>query len=136
MDLRPRGEPMNQVIGEAAKSVNSQSTTAFGVKAPPLSTTPSRRRIALVPGSTTQVTDELHCLLRRRLRVAGLIALAGFATFLLKSFLTPSTPLGPQPVDLAANTLVVAFITVLVALLWSRISFGMTGLRAIELGLF
>src|SRR5437879_1657460 len=89
---------MNQVSPDAVKRADSQSTTAFGAQAPP---TASRRRIALVPGGTTHLTDELHSLLRRRLRVAGLIALAGFAVFLVKSLLLPNTLRGPQPIDLA-----------------------------------
>src|SRR5712671_6759613 len=116
------------------KASDSQSTTAFSANAP--AATPSRRRIALVPGSTTHLTDELHCLLRRRLRVAGLIALAGFAVFFVKSLLLPSTLRGPQPIDVALNAVVVAVLTVLCSLLWSWLPFGMRGLRLIELGLF
>jgi serine/threonine-protein kinase len=113
--------------------VDSQSTTAFGAQSPP---TPSRRRIALVPGTTTHLTDDLHSLLRRRLRVAGLIALAGFAVFLVKSLIVPNTLKGPQPIDLALNAVVVAILTVLCGLLWSRLALGMRGLRLIELALF
>ena len=113
---------MNQIPLNAQKVVDSQSTTAFGAHAP--SATPSRR-IALVPGTSTHLTDELHCLLRRRLRVAGLIALAGFAVFLVKSLIVPNTLRGPQPLDLALHALVVAVMTVLCSLLWSRIPLGM-----------
>ena len=124
---------MDQVSREARKAVDGQSTTAFSAQARP---TPSRRRIALVPGTTTHLTDELHCLLRRRLRVAGLIALAGFAVFLVKSLLVPNTLKSPQPVDLSLNAVVVAILTILCTLLWSPVAFGMRGLRLIELVLF
>src|SRR5262249_54429134 len=127
----PRGWLMEQVSRAAPqavnlKAMNSQSTTAFGDKPQP--STPSWRRIALVPGTSGQLTDELTGLLRRRLRVAGLIALAGFATFLVKGFIAPpSHPMTPRPLDVALNALVVAVMTALCALLWSRIPFGMRG---------
>jgi tRNA A-37 threonylcarbamoyl transferase component Bud32 len=125
---------MNQPSRVAAKAVDSQSTTAFGAAAAPV--TPSRRRIALVPGTTTYLTDDLRYLLRRRLRVAGLIALAGFSVFLVKSLLVPSTLRGPQPLDLALHAVLVAVLTVLCSLLWSRLPFGMRSLRFIEAALF
>jgi serine/threonine-protein kinase len=124
---------MNQLSPVVAKGADSQSTTAFGAPAAPVT---SRRRIALVPGTTTYLTDDLRCLLRRRLRVAGLIALAGFAVFLVKSLLVPSTLRGPQPLDLALHAVVVAVMTVLCSLLWSRLPLGMSGLRIIEAALF
>jgi tRNA A-37 threonylcarbamoyl transferase component Bud32 len=127
---------MSQMLKEVDHAAASQSTTAFGAKPVPLPAASSRRRIALVPGTTTHLTDDLHCLLRRRLRIAGLIALAGFAIFLVKSLVSPNDLKGPQPIDLALQALVVAVMTVLCSLLWSSISFGMRGLRLIELGLF
>src|SRR4051812_16651495 len=123
--------PMNQVSREAGKS-----TTSFGQNIQAVPVTPSRRRIVFVPGSTSQVVDDLHCLLRRRLRVAGLIALAGFATFFVKTLLAPNTDQAPHPLGFALHAVVVAVMTVLCSLLWSRLPFGMRGLRAIELGLF
>src|SRR5262245_13300972 len=112
----------------------SDSTTAFRVDgaARPV----ERRKIALIPGSGSCLTDEISCLLRRRLRVAGLIALAGNAYFFFKNLWlageNPPIPGFGSPLQ----GIVVALMTVLCALLWTRVALGMRALRAIELGLF
>jgi serine/threonine protein kinase len=133
---------MSQLSRQTARAVDHQlSRTAPDVNSPPrgapsTGAAPSRRRLALVPGTSSHLTDELHCLLRRRLRVAGLIALTAFAVFLVKNLFFPNASLPPQPLHLALHAAVVAVMTILCALLWSRLPFGMRGLRAIELGLF
>ena len=125
---------MDSMTRSAKMAESHQTTTAFGRNLPP---TPAPRRcMALVPGSGTQLTDELHCLLRRRLRVAGLIGLAVLATFLVKHLVAPTVPAGPQPVDLAIHAGVVAILTLLCTLLWTKIPFRMPRLRLIELTLF
>jgi tRNA A-37 threonylcarbamoyl transferase component Bud32 len=43
----------------------------------------ARRQVALVAGSTPHMSDETRCLLRRRLRLAALLLLAGFGSFLV-----------------------------------------------------
>jgi serine/threonine protein kinase len=133
---------MSQLSRQASRAVDHQlSRTAPDVNSPPrgvpsTGAAPSRRRLALVPGTSSHLTDELHCLLRRRLRVAGLIALTAFAVFLFKNLFFPNPALPPQPLLLALHAAVVAVMTVLCGLLWSRLPFGMRGLRTIELGLF
>lgn len=112
------------------------STTIFSDKASTGSSPAERPCMALAPGSQPHLSDEIHCLLRRRLRVAGLIALAGFGIFLAKLLLYPPPVDGPQPLDLALHAGVVALQLVLGALLWSRVCLSMRALRAIELALF
>src|SRR5438105_11014906 len=125
---------MNDLDHKADLDVDShQATAAYEKLAPPVVATPPRRCLALVPGTTSHVAEELHLLLRKRLRVAGLIALAGFAVFLIKGLLSPSPVHGHQPIDLAVHAVVVAVMTVLCSLLWSRLPFGMRGLRVIEI---
>jgi tRNA A-37 threonylcarbamoyl transferase component Bud32 len=126
---------MNPVTRPKANAGTSQSTTSLGTAAAG-TRTPPRRCLALVPGTTSQVTDELHCLLRRRLRVAGLIGLAGLAIFFVKSLVAPNSSLPAHSVHLAIHASVVALMTVLCSLLWTRIPLTMKKLRLIELGLF
>src|SRR5262245_46779581 len=122
---------MNQVLADVDGRL-SQTTTVFppeGAARPA-----ERRKIALVPGSASCLTDEISCLLRRRLRVAGLIALAGNVYFFFKNFLAESPPI--PGFGSALQGIVVALMTVLCALLWTRIALSIRALRAVELGLF
>ncbi len=116
--------------------MDSQSKTTVAASAPARSATPSRRCMALVPGTTTHLTDELHCLLRKRLRVAGLIALTGSAIFLARSLILPGASTPVEPLGLALHAVVVAILTVLCSLLWSRVPLAVRGLRLIEIGIF
>jgi eukaryotic-like serine/threonine-protein kinase len=116
--------------------MNAQSKTSIGTNSPSGRTTGARRCLALVPGTSSHLTGEIHALLRQRLRVAGLIALIGSAVFLARSLLWPGTTTGVQPLGLALHAIQVAIMTVLCSLLWSKISLGMRALRLIELGLF
>ena len=125
---------MSAISREVKKADSHQTTTAFGRAMPVVPPTPSERRIVLVPGTSAHLTDELHCLLRRRLRVAGAIGLAGLATFLIKNLVSPAH--GVQPLDLAVHAVVVAVLSVLCSLLWTRVPIGMRGLRVIEVGMF
>jgi serine/threonine-protein kinase len=43
----------------------------------------ARRQVALVEGSTPHMSDEVRCLLRKRLRVVALLLFTGFSAFLL-----------------------------------------------------
>ena len=59
---------MNDVSLNAARIAESQEpTTAFAKLAPPVPVTPARRYLALVPGTTSHLTDDLRCLLEYRL---------------------------------------------------------------------
>jgi eukaryotic-like serine/threonine-protein kinase len=116
--------------------MNSQSKTSIGTSSPSGRTTGARRCLALVPGTSSHFTGELHSLLRTRLRVAGSIALVGSAVFLARSLLWPATTTGVQPLGQALHAIQVAVMTVLCSLLWSKVPLGMRALRLIELGLF
>jgi serine/threonine-protein kinase len=112
--------------------VDSQTTTAFdpagGRHAP-------RPCMALVPGSGPHLTDEVNELLRRRLRVAGLIGLAGFGIFFVRHLFFPADgeTLG---LGMALQAIVVAVLTLACAVLWSRIPLCGPRLRAIETVMF
>ena len=64
---------MDQVTREPGRTLPKdihQTSTVFDRNELVKPTAPSTRRcMALVPGTTSHLTDELHCLLRRRLRV-------------------------------------------------------------------
>lgn len=139
MKSTPRefGDQTATVLAPDSKSVpRTPRSHAQQVETAPAPVAPSGRCLALVPGSGAHMTDELHCLLRRRLRVAGLIALSGVAIFFVKGLLAPRLPQGPQPLDLAIHASALAIMTALCALLWTRIPFSMRALRGIELGFF
>jgi eukaryotic-like serine/threonine-protein kinase len=44
---------------------------------------PARRRVALVEGNTPHMSDEVRCLLRKRLRIVALLLFGGFSAFLV-----------------------------------------------------
>ncbi|MBI3411756.1 MAG: serine/threonine protein kinase [Planctomycetes bacterium] len=126
---------MNQIRLRGDSSLN-QSTTAFPIDANGDQTRLApRRKIALIPGSNAHLTDEIHCLLRRRLRVAGLIALAGNAYFFLKGLLFGSSFL-VTTLDFSFHGATVGLMTALCLLLWSRNALSLRALRTIELTFF
>ena len=91
-------------------------------------------RVALSGLSGFHATDEITCMLRRRLRVAGLIALAGFSAFMVRNLIAP-----PASLEFTTEILlmvVVAVLTFLSALLWSHLRLSIRALRGVELGLF
>jgi tRNA A-37 threonylcarbamoyl transferase component Bud32 len=102
--------------------------------------TPSRCKVALVAGSGPHYTEEVAGLLRRRLRIAAGIALAASAVFLAFRLFVPSpfTSEDPQAARLvhALHALLVAVLTVVSAMLWSRMVLSLTALRALELCVF
>jgi eukaryotic-like serine/threonine-protein kinase len=91
-------------------------------------------RVALSGLSGFHATDEITGMLRRRLRVAGLIALAGCAAFMIRNLIAP-----PASLELTTEIslmVVVAVLTFLSALLWSHLRLSIRALRGVELGLF
>src|SRR5947209_20492762 len=70
------------------KPMSSQTITAVDPAAG--ARRASRPCMALVTGTGSHLTEEVHCLLRSRLRMASLIGLSGFAQFLVKPYLFPS----------------------------------------------
>ena len=92
----------------------------------------SRQCMALVPGSGACFTDELHCLLHRRLRIAGLIAWGGFTAVLIRNFLIADAAQAPTSIDMSLHSALVAVLTLLGAALWSGYHLCMRTLRVIE----
>jgi serine/threonine-protein kinase len=121
---------MNQSLRPASLAAYGNSKTA-AVDTPK---TVRGCRVALSGLTGYHVTDEITCLLRRRLRIAALIALAGFATFLVRNLIAPPPTLDPTTRIL--HTIVVGVMTILSALLFSHICLSMRVLRIVELSLF
>jgi tRNA A-37 threonylcarbamoyl transferase component Bud32 len=100
----------------------------------------SRGPIAMVLGTGQHFTDEVHRLLRQRLRIACSIALFGLGAFLLFTFwklaALPRDRFDPEPFDIAMHAVVVAILTVVCTLLWSHFNFGLRTLRILELVTF
>jgi eukaryotic-like serine/threonine-protein kinase len=101
------------------------------------STPRPRCAIALVTGSADHLSQETVDLLRRRLRIASLIALGPFTFFLalaLTELRTSSVP--PYIPGLVVQTLVVLLQALLAVLLWRNQPLSACHLRKIELLLF
>lgn len=92
-------------------------------------------RCRVVAGTGQHFTEEVSCLLRQRLRLAGLIALAGFGVFLIRNLITPNG-FRSEALTMSLHTAVVAILVGLSALLWSHVHLCMRSLRTIELILF
>ncbi len=93
--------------------------------------------MALVTSTGPHFAEEVQCLLRRRLRIAGLIGLAGFGLFFLKAELFPRGQLqeaGGSTV--ALHGILVALLVALCVVLWTSLPLSMRVLRGIELTMF
>jgi len=97
----------------------------------------SRGPMELVLGTGQHFTDEVHRLLRTRLRIACTIALGGLGAFLLftfwKMYHGTLDRFGPDAYDVALHTFVVAILIGVCAVLWTNITFGLRTLRLLEL---
>src|SRR6516164_3727036 len=118
---------MNQSLRPASLAAYGNSKTA-AVDTPK---TVRGCRVALSGLTGYHVTDEISCLLRRRLRIAALIALAAFAVFLVRNLIDPPSSLDPLTRNL--QFVVVGILTFLNALLWSHVRLSMRALRIVEL---
>jgi eukaryotic-like serine/threonine-protein kinase len=110
----------------------SQTITAFDHHAGPRAS--SRPCMALVTSSGPHRADDIRNLLRRRLRVAGLIGLGGFGLVFLKVQLFPAhtdTEAG-ENVRVALHGILVALLISLCALLWTKLPLSTRWLRLIE----
>jgi serine/threonine-protein kinase len=94
-----------------------------------------RVRCRLAAGSGTGFADEMSHLLRRRLRLAILIVLAGFAFLFLRGLLLTSS-FDDRPTWLAFSGCEIAGMVTASALLWGRRPLSMKSLRALELTIF
>ncbi len=134
-----QGIRMNRIPSELPHNGSGQTLTVpanRGLDGRGRSTSEPRRCMALVPGSGTPLTYEVHCLLRRRLRVAGLIAWSAASIFLVRNWLIEGSADGPTGFEMAMHALVVAILSLVTGLLWSRIDLTPRALRGAELALF
>jgi serine/threonine-protein kinase len=115
-----------------------ESTTAYPSNGTSTRMRKGRCKVALIHnGSGAHFTSEIHCLLRRRLRLASLITGAGFLFFLVRYLVqTDVSPLGPSAFDLTFHGVVTLIILSLAGLLWGRGQLCLTSLRVIELTMF
>src|SRR5437016_3416121 len=103
-----------------------------GAKAP----LPSLPRCRFVKGSGPHFTDEVHQLLRQRLRIACSIAFVVFAYFMISTWGQPQTSDGPDQFDIALQRSVVALLGFLCVLFWTTYSLSHRTLRVLELVMF
>ncbi len=94
----------------------------------------ARKCMALVPGSGLGLTDELHELLRSRLRIVCLILFVATAIFLVRSFVAPTEAI--EPIGYAIHGVVVLVLAGCNACLWSKMQLGTVCLRRLELVTF
>src|ERR1043166_4243312 len=92
-----------------------------------------QRHMAMVQGSGPHYTDEIHELLRLRLRMASTICTLGFTTYYVMSLFQGPVPGGPEIFDRLLHGFVVAVQVVLCTLLWTKLSISHLNLRFIEL---
>jgi len=92
--------------------------------------------MAMAGTSAPHLTQEVACLLRRRLRIAALIMLAGFSTFLVRTYVEHPADMLFDKVDLAIFTTVVAVMAAVTTVLVSRTAISVRWLRVLELTLF
>src|SRR5688572_20583592 len=117
---------MNHSTGPAGTPADSRTVTVFDPSVEHQRPT-SRPCMALVTGTGPHISREIHDLLRHRLRVAGLIGLAGFGLFFLKGlFVAPPTP---DPVGWVLHAGVVAVLFMCCAGLWTKANLSIGVLR-------
>jgi len=95
-----------------------------------------RCRLAMAGSTGPHLTQEVSCLLRRRLRIAALIMLAGFSTFLVRAYVERPADMLLGSLDLGIFTAVVAVMAAVATILVSRTPISFGWLRVLELTLF
>ncbi len=117
-------------------ALNDESTAFQNAPATPIEPAKGRCRLAMAGSSGPHYTQEVASLLRRRLRIAAIIMLAGFGTFLVRTYVERPPDMLFQPVDLGIFTAVVALMAAITTVLVSRIPLSVCVLRKLELTLF
>ncbi len=134
--MNPRDDALDQ-----ESTVLAQDAFSAGPAKPRIDTSPIPQRcMAMVQGSGPHYTDEVHQLLRQRLRIAGSIAFVGFLWFFLRhlyhdAFGGLSTS-GQDGYDMALHCTVVGTLALLFCLLWTNYALSQRALRIIELLMF
>ncbi|MFO0965929.1 MAG: hypothetical protein U0793_10145 [Gemmataceae bacterium] len=126
---------MSQVTAlDSLRKDPRDSTTAFSNR--PVAA--ERQHVVFVPGggTTPHYTREVSCLLRRRLRIAGLISLVASAAFLVRAFVLISSGHAVPPVGLALHCVLLAVLIGSAMLLWSKVELSMRALRWVEFAMF
>jgi serine/threonine-protein kinase len=134
--MNPRDDALDQ-----ESTVLAQDARNAAPARPRIDTSPIPQRcMAMVQGSGLHYTDEVHQLLRQRLRVAGSIAFLGFLWFFLRHLyhdaFGAATKGGPDSFDMALHGVVVATLALLFSLLWTNLALSQRALRIIELLMF
>jgi tRNA A-37 threonylcarbamoyl transferase component Bud32 len=129
---------MSQVLDasdRAAASDPSHAVTEIVAKRP--SSVASRQRcpVALIAGSGQALTQEMGCLLRRRLLLAALITGTGFTVFFFRHLFWPSDYAGTPLNDVFLGAAAALHIS-MAGLLASRVPLSVPRLRLIEVVLF
>jgi serine/threonine-protein kinase len=93
-------------------------------------------RCRLAAGSGPGFTDEMSHLLRRRLRLALLIVLIGFALHFLRNLLLLGSAFDHRPLWLLFAGCEIAVMAIASTVLWSRRPLSMKSLRLLELTIF
>jgi serine/threonine-protein kinase len=96
----------------------------------------TRCRIAREGGDTALFRGEVETLLRGRLRIASLIALAPLVFFLLKFLLDPTSLALFSRIDVPFHTVVVLTVVATAGVLWSPLCLSLRTLRVLELIMF
>src|SRR5688572_4433187 len=92
--------------------------------------------MALVQGSAPHLSEEIHALLRRRLRIACTICAAAFASAPVRYLLQTEQSSARDPFSRALQLTLLAILVALAALLWTRYVFSHRTLRILELVMF
>jgi eukaryotic-like serine/threonine-protein kinase len=122
-----RNDPIDQESTVLAQPATPQ------LDSPPM---PSMPRCRFVKGSGLHFTDEVHQLLRQRLRIACSIAFFVFAYFMIFTWGHAQTSDGPDEYDIALQRSVVALLGFLCVLFWTTYSLSHQTLRILELVMF
>ena len=130
--MNPRDDAMDQEATVLAQ--NPPHVAVRKIDTAP--SVPSGPRCRFVQGSGAHFTDEVHQLLRQRLRLACSIAFVVFATFLVLSQLRGAARVGPDEYDRALQLTVVALLGFFCALLWTSYALSHRALRIIEIAMF
>jgi serine/threonine-protein kinase len=123
-------------MAKRGSAANDQSTTAFHNRPAPPKAAKGRCRMAMGGGSGTHLTQEVGCLLRRRLGIAALIMFAGFGVSLVRALVERPAEQWLRPLDLGVFAAVVALMAAVTTVLWSSMSITFRWLRVLELTIF
>ncbi|MBN2578009.1 MAG: serine/threonine protein kinase [Pirellulales bacterium] len=96
----------------------------------------TRPAMALVEGSTLELTRETQLLLGRRLRLAAILMFVGFAVFFVRQILQPGVHVQERVFFLSAHALVTAVLGFIAVRLCHQCVLSLWKLRIVELLLF